>query len=201
MQITKRYSEALRMMHFWHKDQMRKGTTIPYISHLMSVSSLVMEMGGTEDQAIAGLLHDALEDCEYASEIDIKANFGDNVLKMVLECSDTTEFPKPPWKERKQKYIDHLDQISDDTLMVSIADKLHNLRCIVADYRQYGDWVFSKFKGKKEGTLWYYKSLMDKYKILLNKQDQEDELIQKMQAAVTEIEGLMDWFYLEGPNE
>lgn len=196
--MSERFREALQRAEFFHSKQLRKGTTIPYISHLMSVSALVMEMGGTEDQAIAALFHDTLEDQpQYYPETDIELRFGENVLRMVKECSDTEVHPKPPWKERKEAYINHLETIGNDTLMVSIADKLHNLRTLVADYKLYGNWIFSKFKGKKEGTLWYYRSLMDKYRIMLNKLDQEEDTVQKMQAAVTEMEGLMDWFNLE----
>jgi (p)ppGpp synthase/HD superfamily hydrolase len=210
-ELTNKYFEALRKMHSYHHDKLRKGTAIPYISHLMSVSALVMEMGGTEDQAIAALLYDALEDQpKRASDIDIEVHFGKNVLKMVKECSDCETHPKPPWKERKEAYIDHIEEISQDALMISIADKLHNLRTLVADYKQFGDWVFTKFKGKKEGTLWYYNTLVDKYKIILSKynfgNDQDHifaeeeynqrQLILNMQAAVEEMVGLLDWFNL-----
>lgn len=165
---TDRYFRAVRTAFDFHQDQVRKGTDIPYVTHLMSVSSLVFELGGTEDQAIAAVLHDAIEDCTRYATTDVRliidANFGPDVLRMVEECSDTDQQPKPPWKERKEAYIQHLSQIGDDSLLVSLCDKLHNIRCTLLDYEQEGYAVFDKFKGGKEGTIWYYVELWKHYR-------------------------------------
>ena len=162
--LSYRFGEAMTYAHKVHKDQKRKGTNIPYISHLIAVSSLVMENGGTEDEAIAALLHDAVEDQGGEARLkDIKAKFGDIVAKIVDECSDTHEETKPEWRERKEKYIAALAGKSKSGILVSLADKVHNIGTIIADYRIIGDDLWNRFKGGKEGTLWYYKSLSEIY--------------------------------------
>ncbi len=150
-----------------HDRQVRKSTSIPYISHLMSVSALVFEYGGDEEQAIAGLLHDAVEDADTAVEAArrmdfIQQNFGERVLRIVMGCTDGTpndSGKKADWKERKTEYLKHLAEADADTLLVSCSDKVHNARAIVSDLRLVGGDVFSRFKAGKEGTLWYYKEL------------------------------------------
>jgi len=163
--LTHRFEEALLFMLNLHKYQQRKGTQIPYIAHLMSVSALVLEDGGDEDLAIAGLLHDAVED-QGGLEIleQIKENFGERVTKIVSGCTDTFLTPKPPWLERKINYIDNLLTADHDIVRVSLADKLHNARCIKRDYQNHGDEIWIKFNGGKEGTLWYYQELVRVYK-------------------------------------
>jgi GTP pyrophosphokinase len=155
----------------WHATQVRKATSIPYVSHLMSVSALVMEHGGDEVQAVAGLLHDAVEDADTKEEAErrrglIKDRFGDRVAKIVNGCTDGTPDgagKKPDWTQRKEAYLKHLGQADDDTLLVSAADKLHNARAIVADLRVVGDTVFSRFTSSKEKTLWYYGRLSETF--------------------------------------
>mgnify|MGYP000879238093 CR=1 FL=1 len=145
-----------------HQAQSRKGTNIAYLSHLMGVASLVIEHGGDEDQAIAGLLHDVVEDCGPQHEPIVRRRFGNRVADIVLACTDGVpdeSGQKPPWLKRKQAYLDHLKHdVSDDALLVSACDKLHNARAIAADAAA-GHPVFERFNAGRDGTLWYYKSL------------------------------------------
>lgn len=145
-----------------HQAQARKGSSIPYLSHLLGVSSLVIEYGGDEDQAIAGLLHDVLEDCGAQHAGPIRERFGERVLRIVEACTDGTPDAtghKGPWRERKQAYLERLATVADDALLVSACDKLHNARAIAGDLAS-GQDVFARFKGGRGGTLWYYQSLL-----------------------------------------
>jgi (p)ppGpp synthase/HD superfamily hydrolase len=158
-----RYERALVCASQLHADQVRKDTDIPYLSHLLAVSSLVLEHGGDEDQAIAALLHDALEDQpERTSRAEVQRLFGADVARIVEGCSDTVVHPKPPWKERKQSYIAHLEAADRDVLLVSCADKLHNVRAILSDYAEIGGDVFQRFNQKDPTEhLRYYRSLAE----------------------------------------
>jgi (p)ppGpp synthase/HD superfamily hydrolase len=156
-----RLADAAAFAFDIHAEQRRKGTTIPYIAHLMSVAALVLEHGGDEDQAIAGLLHDAIEDCGAEQEAVINDRFGPRVASIVRACSDTDIIPKPPWQERKEAYIEHLEHADDDVLLVSACDKLHNARAIVCDLTTHGQDMFVRFNGGREGTLWYYNTLAE----------------------------------------
>ena len=157
-----RFTEALVYATQLHSQQIRKGSGVPYISHLLSVTALVLEDGGDEDQAIAALLHDAIEDQGGdKTRQEIKAKFGDRVVNIVNGCTDSEVIPKPPWKERKQQYIDKMRHASFEVRRVSMADKLHNLRSILADYHRGDLDIWSKFKGGREGILWYYSSLIE----------------------------------------
>ena len=160
--LTERFVAALALAVEAHDGQQRKGTQIPYVSHPMAVASLALEMGADEDQAIAALLHDVLEDggAHYAAQI--QAQFGSRVLSIVQACTDGVPDAagnKTPWAQRKQAYLAHLAQASDEVLLVSGADKLHNARAINADLRSIGPAVFERFKAGRDGTLWYYQSL------------------------------------------
>jgi len=166
MTTTNRFAEALDFTARVHAAQKRKGTDIPYVSHLLAVASLVMESGGGEDEAIAGLLHDAIEDQarHYAGGIaqlrcDIAGRFGPAVLAIVEGCTDTVEHPKPAWRLRKERYIAHLAGAPVPVRLVSCADKLHNARAILADYRAHGEDLWSRFNAGREDVLWYYRSL------------------------------------------
>jgi len=153
-----RLHQALDSAADAHRDQSRKGTAIPYLSHPLGVASLVLEHGGDEEQAIAGLLHDVLEDCGGQHEALIREAFGDRVAAMVLGCTDglpDEAGDKPPWKARKLAYLQHLELADEGTLLVSACDKLHNARAIVADLMA-GHAVFERFKAGREGTSWYY---------------------------------------------
>lgn len=158
--LTKLYDDALLYASELHRTQVRKGTEIPYMSHLLSVSALVLKNGGDEEQAVAGLLHDAAEDQGGQETLDeIQRQFGDRVAGIVLDCTDTLLDPKPAWKARKEAYIASIPEKSPDSLLVSLADKTDNARAIMGGYREIGDDVWDRFTGKKEGALWYYQSL------------------------------------------
>src|SRR5258708_35819697 len=130
----------------------------------MGVASLVLEAGGDEDLAIAALLHDVVEDCGGAPMLkEVRRRFGVRVAKVVDGCTDADTDPKPPWWERKELYIRHLRRADADTRLVSAADKLNNVRSILADYRQVGESVWSRFNGGREGTLWYYRTLREEF--------------------------------------
>jgi (p)ppGpp synthase/HD superfamily hydrolase len=158
--LTARFDDAFRYAHQLHQSQMRKGTTIPYISHLMTVSALVVEHGGNEDQAIAGLLHDAAEDQGGAERLaEIRGKFGDAVAGIVADCTDAWTEPKPPWRPRKEAYLSALPNKPQASLLVSLADKTHNAEAILFDYRVLGDSLWDRFNGGAEGTRWYYGAL------------------------------------------
>ena len=159
--LSARFREALAFAAQLHASQYRKGRPIPYISHLMAVCSLVLEQGGSEDQAIAALLHDAIEDQGGpVARRRIRELFGDEVVRLVDGCTDSDETPKPPWRQRKDAYLERLRSEEDDIRLISLADKIHNARSILWDYRQVGEEVWSRFKGGKKGTLWYYHELV-----------------------------------------
>jgi (p)ppGpp synthase/HD superfamily hydrolase len=166
-----------------HAGQMRKQTTVPYLSHLMAVASLVLEAGGDEEMAIAALLHDVVEDCGGMPRLrEIRKQFGPRVAKIVDGCTDAYVVPKPEWLERKKNYLREVKDADAETRLVSAADKLHNVRSILADYRQHGESVWSRFSGKKDGTLWYYRALSNEYRRSPNRVTRELEI------AVAELE-------------
>lgn len=173
VRLSPRFTEALDYARVQHANPARKGSGVPYLYHLLGVSSLVLEYGGDEDQAIAGLLHDVIEDCGGAHEQVIRRRFGERVAGIVLACTDATEESKAAattpqaraasWKRRKLAYIAHLRHEQADSLLVSCCDKLHNARAIVSDLENpaVGHGVFDRFTGKRDGTLRYYHSLSD----------------------------------------
>ncbi len=151
---------ALRFASDTHRGQKRKGSEVPYVSHLLAVCALVLENGGTEAEAIAALLHDAPEDCGGQPMLDeIRRRFGDEVAEIVEGCTDTLEDPKPAWRPRKQAYIEHLREAPRSVLLVANADKLHNARAVLADYEVVREDLWERFNGGREGTLWYYRAL------------------------------------------
>ena len=155
-----RFEQALIYASQAHGSQRRKGTQIPYVAHLLAVCALVLEDGGDEDQAVAALLHDAVEDQGGAARLtDIRARFGERVARIVESCTDTDQQPKPPWLERKRSYLRHLREAPAEVLRVSCADKLDNARAILRDFRALGDRVFERFNPQKADTLWYYACL------------------------------------------
>jgi len=158
--LTTRFDDAFRYAREIHASQTRKGTTIPYISHLMSVAALVVEYGGDEDQAIAGLLHDAVEDQGGEPRlVEIREKFGEAVARVVADCTDAWSEPKPPWRPRKEAYLAALPGKPRASLLVSLADKTHNAETIQFDYRALGDQLWGRFNGGAEGTRWYYGAL------------------------------------------
>lgn len=161
MQLTQRFKEALDYALELHGDQQRKGSDTPYVAHLLAVASLVLEDGGDEEQAIAALLHDAPEDQGGRETLEaIRQRFGDRVADIVHGCTDTYETPKPPWRQRKENYLEHLKIAPVEVRRVSLADKLHNARSILTDLLRSGEDVWERFNGGKDGTLWYYRSLL-----------------------------------------
>lgn len=158
-----RLSEAVRFGLRLHGEQTRKGSDTPYISHLLGVASLVLEHGGDEEQAMAAVLHDAIEDQGAEQGPAIRARFGERVLRIVEGCTDADTVPKPQWRARKEAYIAHLDHAPPDVLLVSCADKLHNARAICTDLVTHGAAVFDRFNAGREGTLWYYGALAEAF--------------------------------------
>lgn len=166
-----RLAAALALAHEAHRTQKRKGTEIPYIAHPMAVASLVLEYGGSEDQATAALLHDVIEDGGEAYATRIEDAFGPDVLAMVRDCTDGTaeskaaavmlEAKRANWESRKLLYLQHLRDMPATTpsLLVSACDKLHNARAVMSDFRLIGTVLFERFTGGREGTLWYYGEL------------------------------------------
>ena len=164
VKIGPRFLRAFEFAAQKHAGQVRKASTIPYIAHLMGVASLVLEAGGDEDLAIAALLHDVVEDCGGAPMLkQVRRLFGQRVAEVVDGCTDAYEIPKPPWRERKEGYLRRLKKENADARLVSAADKLNNIRSILADYRTVGESVWSRFNGGREGTLWYYRTLRDEF--------------------------------------
>jgi len=150
----------------------------------MAVASIVLEYGGDEDQAIAALLHDAIEDQGGArTREEIRARFGDTVVAYVDACTDTEEAPKPPWRIRKEQYIARLAHEPPEALLISAADKLHNVRDILKDLRGGRAGLWEVFKGGKSGTLWYYRALIDAYRAVM-----PSPLIDELGRAVNDLE-------------
>ena len=171
--LTSRFSDAVEYARIAHAFHFRKGTSIPYVYHLLGVASLVLEYGGNEDQAIAGLLHDVLEDCGAEHEVKIRVQFGEEVANIVKDCTDgtaeskesacTPEAKLEDWRRRKIAYLNHLGQEKDTSLLVSGCDKLHNARAILIDLERpdVGTAVFGRFTARRESTLKYYASIAD----------------------------------------
>jgi len=157
--LSFRFERALVYATQIHSNQIRKGSKVPYISHLLSVTALVLEDGGDEDEAIAALLHDAIEDQSITSQ-QIHDLFGEKVASIVSACTESETLPKPAWKERKLASIEHLRDANASVRRVMLADKLHNLRSILSDWYRLGDLIWDRFKGGQEGTLWYFRSLV-----------------------------------------
>lgn len=166
--FSPRFGEALAYGAELHRSQSRKGTSIPYVGHLLIVAGTVIEWGGDEDQAIAAMLHDAIEDQGHSGQtaVEIRRRFGDRVAAFVEGLSDTDEVPKPPWKQRKKAYFDKLKNESTEVVLISAADKLHNGRAILFDFIEEGDQVWKRFTVKDQGArpqLWYYHELLKIY--------------------------------------
>jgi (p)ppGpp synthase/HD superfamily hydrolase len=184
MPYGEKLEHALLYASRLHRDQLRKGTGIPYITHLLAVASIVGENGGTEDEVVAALLHDAPEDRGGEATLDeIRARFGDEVAQIVEGCTDTYEVPKPPWHERKERYLAHLASAPASVRLVSSADKLHNARAILSDYRLLGEDLWDRFNGGKEGTLWYYRAIVETLR-------GGGPIVEELNRVVTDLETL-----------
>jgi (p)ppGpp synthase/HD superfamily hydrolase len=185
--LSERFVDAFQFAVKLHAGQKRKRTQIPYVSHLMAVTALVLEDGGDEDQAIAAMLHDAVEDQGGRRVLDeIRQRYGDKVARVVDGLTDSYTIPKPPWRGRKECYIRHLWDADPGVIRVSLADKLHNARAILRDLRQYGDQVWDKFNGGKNGTLWYYRTLVKVFQ-----EKSKSPLVLELDNTVSEIERLI----------
>lgn len=186
--LTERFEEALVFATRLHAKQERKGTEIPYVSHLLAVASLALEHGATEDEAIAALLHDAVEDQGGdAARQEIRRRFGDEVAAIVDGCTDAEVVPKPPWRARKEAYVAHVATAPPSVRLVSMADKLHNARAILTDYRVHGESLWDRFSGGRDGTLWYYRALVDAYR-----EGGPSPLADEIDRVVSELERLAD---------
>jgi len=184
-----RLQRAFRYAAKMHDGQTRKQTAVPYLSHLMAVASLVLEAGGDEDLAIAALLHDVVEDCGGMPRLlEIRRQFGPRVARIVEGCTDTFVEPKPEWIERKRGYLNEVKHADRETRLVSASDKLHNVRTILADYRKDGEAIWSRFNGRKEGTLWYYRALADEYQ-----RRNRNRITHELALAVAELERETGW--------
>ena len=185
--LSARFEEALGFTAQLHARQTRKATSIPYVAHLLAVASIAIEHGADEDEAIAALLHDAIEDQGgKAIAAEIGKRYGDRVVDIIRGCSDTDVIPKPPWRSRKEAYVTHVREASPSVRLVSAADKLHNVRSVLADYRQMGERLWRRFNGGKEGTLWYYRALVDAFRAAGS-----TPLIEELDRAVLELERLV----------
>jgi GTP pyrophosphokinase len=184
VKLGPRFRRAFLFAAEKHAGQARKTTTVPYIAHLMGVASFALEFGGDEDLAIAALLHDVVEDCGGAPMLtEVRRRFGTRVAKIVDGCTDSDTYPKPPWRQRKEDYIRHLRKADADTRLVSAADKLNNVRSILADYREIGESIWARFNGGRDGTLWYYRALLEEF--LRRK---PNRLVRELELAVRELE-------------
>ena len=184
--FSNRFLRALDYAARLHARQVRKRTDRPYIGHLLSVTSIVIEYGGDEEMAIAALLHDAVEDQGGLPRFrEIRRKFGKRVAHIVEGCTDSYTEPKPPWMERKRAYVERVATESADVRLVSAADKLSNARETLHDLRVQGDEVFDRFAGKKQGTLWYYRALVNEFRKAGN-----HPLVQELDRIVTELESL-----------
>lgn len=162
MSALDRVEEAVRMAFRLHAGQTRRGSGVAYVYHPLAVAGLVAESGGDEDQVIAAVLHDTVEDAGGAPVLEeIRLRFGEDVARLVDGCSDTDETPKPPWRPRKEAFLSRLRGEDPRLRLVVAADKLHNVRCLERDLRRLGSEVFSRFRGGREGTLWFYRAAVE----------------------------------------
>ncbi len=192
--LSPRFDQALGYASRLHRGQIRKGTTIPYVAHLLGVASLALEHGADEEEATAALLHDALEDQSRngATELEIRHDFGDRVFAIVRGCTDAEGEDgreKPPWRERKEAYLRHIRAADASTRLVSASDKLHNARAILADLRTHGDGLWARFTGGKEGSLWYYRGLVTAFGTTGGSEAML-RLVAELDRTVSEIERL-----------
>lgn len=183
---SRRFAEAVGFAVELHAQQKRKGTEVPYVAHLLAVAAIAMEHGATEEEAIAAVLHDAIEDQGGAKTGDeIERRFGAGVRAIVEGCTDADVEPKPPWRPRKEAYVAHLAEAPPSVLLVSASDKLHNARAILADLRELGGALWSRFSGGREGTLWYYRSLVEAFRPRAH-----PRLVAELDRVVREMERL-----------
>lgn len=183
--FTERFERALLYATRLHSGQRRKGSGVPYISHLIAVCALTIEYGGDEDEAIAALLHDAIEDQGgEAARVEILRKFGPRVAEIVEGCTDTDQSPKPPWRTRKEAYVRHVANAIPSVRLVSACDKLHNARSLIMDYRVCGEQLWSRFTGGRDGTLWYYRAMVNALRA------DPSPVVEELDRVVRELENL-----------
>jgi (p)ppGpp synthase/HD superfamily hydrolase len=186
-----RFETALIMAHRLHRSQERKGSPVPYISHLMSVSALVIEEGGSEDEAIAALLHDAIEDQGGSGTRDLlRVTFGDRVCAIIEGCTESEVQPKPAWRERKERHLAQLVNAPPSVVRVTIADKLHNVRSLLADYDRMGEAIWERFGGGKVGTIWYYREMLVRLRSADNTVSLDSASLRELAELVDRLEQL-----------
>jgi len=186
MELTSRFVEALTYALQLHARQRRKVGGAPYAAHLLAAAALVVEQGTHEDEAIAALLHDAAEDQGGAATLaEIRRRFGSTVAEIVAGASDTTTSPKPPWRERKETFLARLATASPSVRLVVAADKLHNVRCLMRDYRREGEDLWRYFSGGRTDTLWYYRAAAETLQAA-----GPSTLVEELNRAVQELESL-----------
>ena len=182
-----RFTRALELAFDLHSGQTRKGSGVPYFGHLLGVTAIVIETGGSEDEAVAALLHDAAEDQGGRETLErIRSEFGEDVGQIVESCSDSLGEPKPPWRERKRAYLEHLEDASEPALRVSLADKLHNVRTIVVDYRDLGEALWGRFNAERDEVLAYYRALAGIFSRRM-----PGALATELSETVAELDGLV----------
>jgi (p)ppGpp synthase/HD superfamily hydrolase len=186
MALSHRFSEALAYTAVLHADQKRKSSGEPYLAHLLTVAAIVMEYGGNEDEAVAALLHDAVEDQGGAATLEeIRRRFGETVARIVEGCTDSLEHAKTPWRQRKETHVARLKDASASVRLVTAADKLHNARSLLREYRRHGESLWSHFRGGRDGTLWYFRSVIE---VLADAE--KTPLVEELARTVAEIERL-----------
>ena len=191
-QMLSRFEQALVFASQKHRTQTRKGTAIPYIAHLMQVAGLALENGAKEDEAIAALLHDVMEDQDVTQE-ELTRRFGPEVAAIVAGCSDSASSDKAPWKERKEAYIAHLLTASPSVRLVSSCDKLHNARAILADYQNLGESLWSRFNAGRDELVWYYGSLLTAFREAAQTQGEpESRVVKELALTLDELHRLTE---------
>ena len=184
MKLTARFDDALLYASRTHAGQRRKDKRVPYLAHLLGAANIVMTFGASEDEAIAALLHDAIED-QGIAHAELAARFGTRVANIVRGCSDCEEREKPPWRERKERFVGRLAKASRSVRLVCAADKLDNARALLAEYRAHGDAIWKKFNGGRDGTLWYYRTVVDSLRAR-----EHTPLVAELDATISELERL-----------
>ncbi|WP_027483247.1 HD domain-containing protein [Deinococcus pimensis] len=195
--LSSRFEEALLLAAEWHRPQFRKGSGTPYLAHLMGVASLALEFGASEDEAIAALLHDALEDgpantglTPYAIRAQLRERFGEEVLAIVEACTDDSPNPgeaKRPWRERKEAYVRALASKSGGARLVAASDKLYNARAILTDFHALGDSVFERFSASKGETLWYYRAVTAALQPRDGEREEYVQLVSELERTVDRL--------------
>lgn len=191
MRIGKVFEQALVYAAQLHLHQVRKDSRTPYVAHLLAVAGLVLEYGGSEEEAVAALLHDALEDQpnDGQTRAEIETRFGAGVLAIVQACSDTQSHPKPPWRERKEAFLKSIGQLSPSACLVIAADKLHNTRTLAREYREHGNEIWQRFKGGRDGTLWFSRAV---FSALEARACLPPALLNELAGAIAELESLVE---------